>query len=391
MREYTLVFTVAAAVTYLLTPIARRVALARGVLAQPRDRDVHAIPTPYLGGLAMYGGVAAALLVSRSLPTLGKIWDQSSEPRAILIAGALICLIGVLDDRYGLDALTKLAGQALSTGVMVLLGIQLLYLSLPGIGTVSLNDDVAVPATVLLALVMVNSINFIDGLDGLAAGVVAIAAGAFFVFCYQFSVVLQVQRAGPATLFSAVLAGVCVGFLPHNFHPARIFMGDSGSMLIGLMLAAAATSGTGQFAFDQLSGEDVAAYLTPLLVPVIVLVVPFIDLLLTIVRRMRSGRPLFAPDKEHLHHRLLELGHSQRRAVLIIYLWSGLIAFGGVAISFARPAIVISVVGVLAAYPIATLVLARLSRRPAQVITLPTGDAPDPPATPLPTDEARQA
>ena len=387
MREYTLVFAVAAAVTYLLTPIARRIALATGTMARPRDRDVHSIPTPYLGGLAMYGGMAAAFLVSRSLPTLGRVWEQSSEPVAVLIAGGVICLIGVVDDRWGLDALTKLAGQALAAGIMVLLGIQLLYMTLPGVGVVSLGNELGVPVTVLLALAMVNSINFIDGLDGLAAGVVAIAAGAFFVFCYQFSVELQVIRTGPATLISAVLAGVCVGFLPHNFAPARVFMGDSGSMLIGLMLAAAATSGTGQFDFTALRGQDVAAFLTPILVPVIVLVVPFVDLLLAIVRRMRAGRPVFAPDKEHLHHRLLEIGHSHRRAVLIIYVWSALIAFGGVAVSFTRPALVLAVVGTLALLAGAVIVLPRLRTRSAEVIALPTGGPPTDP----PYGEARQA
>ncbi len=307
MREYSLVFLVAAAVTYLLTPIARRVAIRTGAMAEPRDRDVHAIPTPRLGGVAMYGGVVAAFLVAKRLPTLGKTFEGSSEDTALLVAGGLICLLGAVDDRWGLDAFTKLAGQALAAGVMVLLGLQLLYLPIPGSeGTFILTKELAVLATVALSLVMVNAINFIDGLDGLAAGVVAIAAGAFFVFSYQLSVEQRNIVARPATLISAVLVGVCVGFLPHNFNPARIFMGDAGSMLIGLMLAAASTSGIGSLAFDQLGNTQQAAFFVPLIVPAIVLAVPFIDLVLAIVRRMRAGRPVFAPDKEHLHHRLLE-------------------------------------------------------------------------------------
>ncbi|MCA1824251.1 MAG: glycosyltransferase family 4 protein [Mycobacteriales bacterium] len=348
MREYSLVFAVAAAVTYLLTPLVRRGALRWHALAQPRDRDVHAIPTPRLGGVAMYAGVVAALLVARALPALSTTFKTSSDPRGVLIGGALICGIGVLDDRWGLDALTKLAGQILSAGVMVLLGVQLLFIWLPTGTLYSLDQNLAVPATVLLALAMVNSVNVIDGLDGLAAGVVAIAAAAFFAFSYQLSVVQHQSFAAPSTLICAVLVGVCVGFLPHNFNPARIFMGDSGSMLIGLMLAAATTSATTRVDYGALSGSNVASFFVPILLPALVLLVPFVDLLLAIVRRMRAGRPVFSPDKEHLHHRLLEIGHSHRRAVLIMYFWSALIAFGGVAVSFTRPALVLSVVAAFA-------------------------------------------
>jgi UDP-GlcNAc:undecaprenyl-phosphate GlcNAc-1-phosphate transferase len=266
----------------------------------------------------------------------------------------------MVDDRWGLDALTKLAGQALAAGVMVLLGLQLLFAPFPGRETVVLPRDLGVLLTIALTLVMVNSINFIDGLDGLASGVVAIAAGAFFVFTYQLSVEQGSSRAAPAALISAVLCGVCVGFLPHNFNPARIFMGDSGSMLLGLLLASATTSGVGTVAYGQLDSAAQVSFFIPLLVPLLVLAVPFIDLCLAIFRRMRAGRPVFAPDKEHLHHRLLEIGHSQKRAVLIMYFWSALIAFGGVAISFARPVLVISVGSALALVALVTMAVPRL-------------------------------
>jgi UDP-GlcNAc:undecaprenyl-phosphate GlcNAc-1-phosphate transferase len=360
MREYSLVFCVAAAVTYLLTPIARRLAMATHTLATPRDRDVHAIATPYLGGLAMYGGVAASFLVAGRLPALQTVFQDSSETKAVLVAGGLICAVGMVDDRWGLDALTKLAGQALAAGVMVLLGLQLLFAPFPGRETVVLPRDLGVLLTIGLALVMVNSINFIDGLDGLASGVVAIAAGAFFVFTYQLSVEQGSSRAAPAALISAVLCGVCVGFLPHNFNAARIFMGDSGSMLLGLLLASATTSGIGTVAYGQLDSAAQVSFFIPLLVPLLVLAVPFIDLCLAIFRRMRAGRPVFAPDKEHLHHRLLEIGHSQKRAVLIMYFWSALIAFGGVAVSFARPLLVISVGSALALVALVTMAVPRL-------------------------------
>jgi UDP-GlcNAc:undecaprenyl-phosphate/decaprenyl-phosphate GlcNAc-1-phosphate transferase len=363
VREYTLVFCVAAAVTYLLTPLARRLAIATHTLAQPRDRDVHAIPTPYFGGLAMYAGVAASLLVARQLPALRTVFVGSSEVEAALVGGGLICLLGIVDDRWGLDALTKLAGQALAAGVMVVLGLQLLYVPFPGSATVLLSQDLSVLLTVVLAVLMVNSINFIDGLDGLASGVVAIAAGAFFVFSYQLAVEQGVQRLGTATLMSAVVAGVCVGFLPHNFNPARIFMGDSGSMLLGLLLASATTSGVGNVAYGQQNAAAQLSFFVPLLVPAVVLAVPFVDLLLAIARRMRAGRPVFAPDKQHLHHRLLEIGHSQKRAVLIVYFWSALIAFGGVALSFTPPARVLGGMLVLGLGAVLAMTVPRLRPR----------------------------
>ncbi|HWH14775.1 MAG TPA: MraY family glycosyltransferase [Miltoncostaeaceae bacterium] len=346
MREYALVAVVAAAVTHLLVPLARALALRWGAVARPRDRDVHAVPTPRLGGIAIYGGTAAALLVAENLPALQRVAQSSSAPRAVLVAGAVICLLGALDDRYGLDALTKLAGQVLAAGVLVLLGIQVLLVLVPGQGVVSLSPDIAVPVTVLLVLLTVNAVNFVDGLDGLAAGMVGIAALAFFVFSYQLSVVQNVDRADSPTLIAAVTVGVCAGFLPHNLHPARVFMGDSGSMLLGLLLAAAAVSVTGQVSPGGTAGaQSVApALFLPVLLPLAVLAVPLGDLLLAVVRRTRAGRSPFAPDKRHLHHRLLEIGHSQTGAVGVLCSLTALLAFGGVALALADARLVTAAV-----------------------------------------------
>jgi UDP-GlcNAc:undecaprenyl-phosphate GlcNAc-1-phosphate transferase len=377
MREYALVFFVAAAVTYLLTPVARRLAIATGTLARPRDRDVHAIPTPYLGGLAMFGGVVAAMFVARSLPAL-QIIRGTPEPKAVLIAGAIVCLLGVADDRWSLDAFTKLAGQAVAAGTLVLLGVQLLFVTLPGTGAqnFALDPNLSVVATVGLTLVMVNSINFIDGLDGLAAGVVGIAAVAFFGFCYQLSVVQRNIRVSPATLIAAIVAGVCVGFLPHNFSPARIFMGDSGSMLLGLLLAAAITSGTTSFDPTTIGTGRGATFFFPVLLPLTVLAVPFVDLLLAVLRRTRTGRSVFSPDKEHLHHRLLEIGHTHRRAVLTIWYWAAVLAFGGVAASFVRlPVVLWGMAGALLLGAVLSFVPSR-RRRPA-VAAAPAADVVD--------------
>jgi UDP-GlcNAc:undecaprenyl-phosphate/decaprenyl-phosphate GlcNAc-1-phosphate transferase len=348
MREYVLTGAVVAAVSYLLTPYVRRFAEAIGAYTPVRDRDVHTIPTPRLGGLGMFGGICAGLLVASRLPTLQRAFD-TSEMRGVLLGGLLLVLVGAADDRWGLDALSKLAGQILSAGVMVLQGVQLLYLPIPGSGALSLSPNVGVPLTVIFVVVTINAINFIDGLDGLAAGVVAIAALSFFAYSYELSVVNHFNRAAAPTLITAILAGACLGFLPHNFNPARVFMGDSGSMLLGLMLSAASISLLGRLDPNAVTTAGLFPALMPLLIPFSVLAVPFVDLMLAVVRRTRTGQAPWAPDKLHLHHRLLLIGHSHARAVVIMYLWSALVAGGAVTVALAhgRPLIVLS--GYLAA------------------------------------------
>jgi len=363
VREYLLVLLVAAGVTWLLTPLVRVFAIKIGAMAEPRDRDVHDHPIPRLGGLAMYGGVCAAFLVAHSLPALSVIFKYS-DVEAVVVAGGVLVLLGFADDRWQLDAVTKLAGQVVAAGIMILLGLQLLTLTFPGVGAISLGTE-GVPLTVLLVLVTVNAVNFVDGLDGLLAGVGAIAALALFVFSYslasgRITFGVAQERISAPTLIAVVLAGACLGFLPHNFNPARIFMGDSGSMLVGLMLAASVTSLTGQFNYSNLPPKAAFPVLLPVLLPLAVLAVPFIDLLLAVVRRTRAGRSPFAPDKMHLHHRLLEMGHGQRRAVVIMYFWTALIAFTGVAVSLAGPYTVLGVAGCIAVVGLVALNLPRL-------------------------------
>ncbi len=366
MREYLLVLLVAAAVTYLLTPVARRAAVGWGAIAAVRDRDVHAIPTPRLGGVAMFCGFCAAILVSTRLPFLSVVSDQSRDLVAILSGGLVICLVGIADDRWGLDAITKLAGQVLAAGVMVLQGVQMLWLPIPG-ETFSLPPDLGVVVTVLIVVVTINAVNFVDGLDGLAAGIVAIAAGAFFSYSYLLSRLEGFERAQPATLATAALIGVCLGFLPHNFNPARVFMGDSGAMFIGLVLGASTISLTGGVDPNAITEFAVAPTLLPLLLPVAVLLVPLFDLALAVVRRTRAGVSPFAADKQHLHHRLMDIGHSHARAVLILYLWSAVVAFGATAIAFrtviGSPALAVIFSAVLAIACLLTVKLPRTARR----------------------------
>lgn len=340
MREYALVFLTAVTVTYLLTVVAREIAVRTGAVAAVRDRDVHDEPIPYLGGLAMLGGLAAAYVVARELPFL-----SLSDPLVfrdagvVLVAGAMICAVGVLDDIFDLDALTKFGGQLLAAGYLVYNQIQFNFFIKPDGGQFSLQFTQGALLTVFIVVATVNAVNFVDGLDGLAAGVVAIGALAFFVFCYQLAALNKVSLATTGALLSASLAGACVGFLPHNVHRARLFMGDSGSMLIGLFLSASAITLTGQFPVSSISrgalGTDAswAPMLLPLTLPVAILMLPLVDLVLAVIRRTRAGRSPFAPDKQHLHHRMLEIGHSHRRAVFIMWMWAALIAFGTVIVS----------------------------------------------------------
>ncbi|MFE1010684.1 MraY family glycosyltransferase [Streptomyces sp. NPDC058794] len=373
MREYLLTLCITAAVTYLLTGPVRKFAIVAGAMPEIRARDVHREPTPRLGGIAMFFGLCAGLLVADHLTNLSEVFEKSNEPRALLSGAALIWLIGVLDDKFEIDALIKLGGQMIAAGVMVVQGLTILWIPLPGVGTVALTQWQGTLLTVALVVITINAVNFVDGLDGLAAGMVCIAAAAFFMYAYRIWYSYGIEAAAPATLFAVILMGMCLGFLPHNMHPARIFMGDSGSMLIGLVLAAGAISVTGQVDPDVMklfSGSErntvhqmVPVYI-PLLMPLTIIAIPAADLILAIVRRTWRGQSPFAADRGHLHHRLLEVGHSHSRAVLIMYFWSALIAFGALAYSVnsASMWIVLGVVA-LSAVGLVLLLLPRFTPR----------------------------
>ncbi|MET9657749.1 MraY family glycosyltransferase [Streptomyces sp. NPDC006510] len=342
VRDYLLTLCVTAAVTYLLTGPVRKFAIAIGAMPAIRARDVHREPTPRLGGIAMFGGLCAGLIVAAHLHNLDWVFQLSNEPRALLSGAALIWLIGVLDDKFEIDALIKLGGQMIAAAVMVIQGLTILWLPIPGVGTVALTQWQGTLLTVALVVITINAVNFVDGLDGLAAGMVCIASAAFFLYTYRLWYGHMIEAAAPATLFMAILMGMCLGFLPHNMHPARIFMGDSGSMLIGLVLAAGAISVTGRVDPDTMrlfAGSEREAthamlpVFIPLLLPLTIIAVPTADLVLAIVRRTWNGQSPFAADRGHLHHRLLEIGHSHSRSVLIMYFWSALIAFGAVGYS----------------------------------------------------------
>ena len=333
MREYLLTLLVAAGATYLLVALTGKIAYVVGAVPPTRDRDVHRAPVPRLGGLAMLGGLLCAMLVASYLPRMSeRVFEQSNDAQALVTDAAVICLVGVADDIWGLSALAKFAGQLLAGGLLVVQGVQLFWLPTPSGGTLALDQTQGAILTVLLVVATANAVNFVDGLDGLAAGVVGIGAAAFFSYAYLLAVEGGFSRLTTSALVMAVLCGMCVGFLPHNVHPARNFMGDSGSMLIGLLLAAGSISLTGSFPTTPESATFLLALL-PLLLPLAVIALPFTDLLMAVFRRTRAGRSVFAPDKQHLHHRLLEIGHSHGRAVFLMWVWAALVSFGLVVIA----------------------------------------------------------
>ncbi|BDT94596.1 undecaprenyl/decaprenyl-phosphate alpha-N-acetylglucosaminyl 1-phosphate transferase [Nocardia beijingensis] len=336
LRELLVVLLISAVVTFLATGGVRVLAIGFGAVAVPRDRDVHVKPIPRMGGVGMYIGVVAAVLFAHQLPALRSGFDYKPNiPIAVLVAATVIVLVGIVDDRWGLDALTKFAGQVTAAGVMAVMGLGWYVIYNPFSNTTVVLDGLQGGlVTVAVTVTLVNAMNFVDGLDGLAAGLGLIAALAVFVFCLG----LMNEQGGsvdtyPPALLAAALAGGCLGFLPHNFQPARIFMGDSGSMLIGLMLAAVSTGASGRIPLQGYGPRDIVGLLSPLLLVGAVMFIPVLDLLLAIVRRVRAGVSFSTPDKMHLHHRLLQIGHSHRRVVLLIYLWVGVLAFGAVGTS----------------------------------------------------------
>ena len=329
MVAHVAVAALAAVVTAALAPLAARLARRIGALERPPDRGatLPARVVPTMGGLAMAAGVLAALGLAWLLPTFTPLFTATSEPLALLVGIVVIVMIGALDDLRPLPPPVKLAGQIVASLGVVVFGVQLVHFWLPGVGVIALSRDLGLPLTVLALVAMINAVNLIDGLDGLAAGVATIAAFAFLLFAGHS----QPGGVTSATLVGAIVIGAGVGFLVHNWHPARLYMGDTGSQLLGLLLGVAMISYVGRTTVP--TNTDFFGSI-PLLVPVLVMAVPFLDSAFAVVRRVVTRRPVTAGDRGHLHHLLLAFGHSHRRAVLVLYYWSAVIAFGSVAPAF---------------------------------------------------------
>ena len=302
-----------------------------GAFINLRSRDTHSVITPRWGGIGMWISMSLTFLVVSHLPLVAKSFGR--EATGIFLAGTFIMILGALDDMYDLDSITKFAGQAVAGGILLLHGVQILWLPINGIYI--LPPSIGQLLTIFFVMVVINAVNFVDGLDGLATGIVAICAMAFFGFSYLLAVVNGLNRAGAPSLITAVIIGICIGFLPHNYHPARIFMGDSGAMFLGLLLSAAAITLTGQIDLNAITDQGSSSPLLPLLLPFSILAIPLIDLGMAIIRRLRAGRSPFAADKEHLHHKLLSMGNSHRRTSAILYSWTAMFAFPTVVAAFA--------------------------------------------------------
>ncbi len=325
---YVLVFVVAVVATFAVTPVFKWIASRFGIEAQPTDRGVHTTPIPYLGGGAMLVGFLAAMGVAWGTDSFPAMFgEQGPQLLGVTLGAVILCGVGTLDDVRNVSAPAKTAGMVLGGAVMSLLGVSLLYFRVPVFDFLFvLGPDLAPLVTVLWVVGMANAVNFIDGLDGLAAGIVAVAAGSFFLYGHKLATldggVIPPQN--PSPLVAVIICGICLGFLPHNFNPARIFMGDSGALMLGGLMAASTVLVGGQTSAE--SSGQVFFFFAPLFIPFFVMGVPIIDTAFAIVRRTRKGMSPLQADKDHLHHRLMRLGHGHRRSVVILWLWTGLLS-----------------------------------------------------------------
>ena len=326
LGAYIVVGIVATVVTALATPVVRAVARKRHWLAMPNERTVHSVPTPNIGGVAMFIGVVVSLLVAWRMDQFSFVFDDNSEPLGVLIAAALILVVGTWDDLKNLSAPARVVGIIATALVMVYFGITMFYFRVPFLDVFQLGNDWVPMFTVLWLLVMTQSVNLIDGLDGLAAGIVAIASSSFFVYSFYLSNEGKLVEPNIGPLVAVITVGVCVGFLPFNFNGASIFMGDGGSYLLGLLMAITTTVVGGRTDPSQSASSQTYFFLAPLFIPLIILGVPIFDVVFAILRRVRKRQGFATADKGHLHHRLINLGHGPRRAVAILWLWTALLS-----------------------------------------------------------------
>jgi UDP-GlcNAc:undecaprenyl-phosphate GlcNAc-1-phosphate transferase len=316
MGYYFIAFGVALVGSLVLTPVVRWAAFRLNAVDVPEDRKVHDSITPTMGGIAMYAsmmmGIGVYLVIGDK--------KVSSDLLGVIIGATIIVIFGAVDDARGMTPLAKLFGQVMAAGVLVIMGVQIQNIHIPGMAVISLSPELSVVLSLIWVVAFINIINLIDGLDGLAAGITCITAFSMFYYATQTGVGGAFVD---AALISIVLAGACLGFLRYNFNPASIFMGDSGSMLLGFLLGAVTIQGV---------LKSIAA--VALIVPLMALAIPILDTGMAITRRLRRGKPITHADKEHIHHRLLNMGHSQRQAVLLLYFWTALLCGTSLALKF---------------------------------------------------------
>ncbi len=330
LNWYAALFAVAALSAWALTFPARRIALQIGYVAQPDDRKVHQRVTPEAGGVAMFVAMLVTWAVAASIPALAALFRGSSEPLGLILGAAAIFVVGIIDDFRDMSAPAKVAGQVLAATILYFMGVTWFQFKVPLAGLVQLSPEWTPLLTALWVIAITNAVNLIDGLDGLAAGVVAIASGALAIYGLHLQHLgnLPADNIGP--LIAVVTCGICVGFLPHNFHPAKIFMGDAGALLLGVLMAASTMLIGGRSAgtVGGIAGHSGQTYFffAPLFIPFFILGVPMVDMAFAFVRRTANRTGFSTPDKNHLHHRLLRLGHGHRRSVLILWAWTLLLS-----------------------------------------------------------------
>lgn len=322
--SYALVVLASAVTTAALVPLWARLARRLGAVAEPGERMIHLRSTPLMGGGAMFCGLLAGIAVASLVGEFDEVFSSPTDIIGVIAAATTIFVSGAVDDAREVSAPAKLAGMVLAGSILALFGISIVNLPLPFIGFTVLSPDLAALVTVIWVVVMANAVNLIDGLDGLAAGVMAIASGAFLVYSLKLESIDALFQGNIGPLVAAVTLGACLGFLPWNFHPARVFMGDSGALLLGLMLAASSIA-VGGSSDESFTGQS-WFFFAPLVIPLLILGVPLIDMLFAVLRRATRRSGLATADKDHLHHRLLRLGHGHRRSVLILWCWTALLS-----------------------------------------------------------------
>lgn len=327
MTLYVVVVATALSVSFLVAFALWRLGVRYRWHREIRPRDVHQEPTPRLGGIAVFAGIVVGALIASQVPAFADVFEDPRPILAVLAAAFIVVALGVVDDLIELDWLTKLSGQIIAAGVVAWQGVQIVSLPIGGITLFS--PTLSVVLTVLAIVLVMNAVNFIDGLDGLVAGVALISTGVFFLYAFVLSVGDSGATSfGVATLLTVLLAGGLLGFFPLNWHPAKLFLGDSGSLLVGLMMSVSAISVTGQIDPATVSPTQLLPAFLPVILPLAVLIVPLVDFSLAVGRRLRRGMSPFDADRAHLHHRLLDMGHSHQQAVLILYAWTAVLAIG---------------------------------------------------------------
>ena len=335
MRFYLLIALIAGVVSFGASYAVYRLSNRYKLYPSIRDRDVHTSPTPRLGGVGIVIGVAIALAVASQISWFEGVYADPFPVIGILLAATAMLAVGVLDDLYDLNWMTKLAAQLLIAGFLAWSSVQILSLPI-GLdnGIVVLSAQGSLVLTVLAVVLVMNAVNFIDGLDGLVAGVTLISGGVFFVYSYILAIDTSQTAFNLASLIMAVLLGAVAGFLPFNWYPAKMFMGDGGALVVGMLMAASTATVTGQIDPASIDRSQLLPAFIPLLLPLAVLVVPLLDFGLAVLRRLRAGKSPFTADSKHLHHRLLDMGHSHFHAVLILYGWTAVAAFGALLFLF---------------------------------------------------------